>query len=164
MGAMAFKSYFFINKVGEKRPTAPWRTTSTKKGTVLPAPVSDPALWTDTDRYAEGGVRQFPNDLEMRCEVTANWLRLRQEEKIWTTGLPGEGVVLKQAKGHYICCPRDLQHDKSKFYEMAAKLNVRVSAYISVPPEYSLLISTGSYVDHHESHQSYPGGYQDTIC
>ena len=79
----------------------------------------------------------FPNALgeltpdsqrEIKCEVMVNWLHTKQEERLWTSGEPGEGVVLKRGKGQYVCCPGDLMEDNSLFFEMVAELNVRVSS------------------------------------
>jgi hypothetical protein len=63
---------------------------------------------------------------KMKNEVIAIWIHSKQEEKIWTTGQPGEGVVIRQAKGRYICCPTELQYDESNFCQMVAQLNVCV--------------------------------------
>ncbi|KAF2020282.1 hypothetical protein BU24DRAFT_366132 [Aaosphaeria arxii CBS 175.79] len=57
-----------------------------------------------------------------------NWLHSKQEERIWTTGHPGEGVVLKQTKGRYVCCPSELQDDDSQFYQSVSSLNVRITS------------------------------------
>ncbi|KAF2475545.1 uncharacterized protein BDR25DRAFT_279672 [Lindgomyces ingoldianus] len=60
-----------------------------------------------------------------------NWLHSKQEERIWTTGDPGEGVVLKKSKGRYVCCPSELQYDDTQFYQKVAELNVRVAMTIN---------------------------------
>jgi hypothetical protein len=78
---------------------------------------------------------------DIKCEVMVNWLHSKQEEKLWTVGEPGEGVVLKKSKGTYVCCPVDLQHEGSQFYEMVAALNVRVRLllFLSHPTPVPLL-------------------------
>lgn len=63
----------------------------------------------------------------MRADVMVNWLHSKQEERIWTTGTPGEGIVLKVTKGQYVCCPSELRFDSSSLYDVIAMLNVRVS-------------------------------------
>jgi len=70
---------------------------------------------------------------DIKCEVMVNWLHSKQEEKIWTTGEPGEGVVLRKSKGAYVCCPLELQHDESRFYQAVARLNVRVCLISTLP-------------------------------
>lgn len=76
----------------------------------------------------EGGVLR-----NERANIMANWLHSKQEEYIWTTGSPGEGVVLKVAKGQYVCAPTELRNDSSPFFDMVALLNIRVSR----PPDLS---------------------------
>jgi hypothetical protein len=78
--------------------------------------------------YPEGDFRNNDPDAirNIKCEVMVNWLHSKQEENIWTTGEMGEGVVLKKSKGRYVCCPGELQHDTSNFYQSIATLNVRV--------------------------------------
>jgi hypothetical protein len=85
--------------------------------------------------YPVGDLRsQAPDAMkDIKCEVMVNWLHSKQEEKIWTTGEPGEGVVLKKAKGRYVCCPSELQNDSSSVYQMVAQLNVRVCYHIIRP-------------------------------
>lgn len=63
---------------------------------------------------------------DIKCEVMVNWIHTKQEEKLWTVGERGEGVVLKKSKGRYVCCPTDLQDDPGQFYQQVALLNVRV--------------------------------------
>jgi hypothetical protein len=41
----------------------------------------------------------------------AHWLHAKQEEKLWTAGGPGEGVVIKRARGLYTCAPEGLAGD-----------------------------------------------------
>ncbi|KAF2727611.1 hypothetical protein EJ04DRAFT_478782 [Polyplosphaeria fusca] len=60
-----------------------------------------------------------------------NWLHSKQEERLWTTGEPGEGVVLKKSKGRYVCCPGELQYDGSALYRSIAALNVRCAMTIN---------------------------------
>jgi len=63
---------------------------------------------------------------DMRADVMVNWLHSKQEESIWTTGAPGEGVILKVTKGQYVCCPSELRNDSSSLFDMVSMLNVRV--------------------------------------
>lgn len=78
--------------------------------------------------YPDGDFRNAPPDAlrDIKCEVMVNWLHSKQEERIWSTGEPGEGVVLKKAKGQYVCCPTELKDDQSLFFQMVGLLNVRV--------------------------------------
>jgi hypothetical protein len=44
----------------------------------------------------------------LKCDVMVNWLHHQQEERRWTRGGPGEGVVLKRSRGAYVCAPEGL--------------------------------------------------------
>jgi hypothetical protein len=78
--------------------------------------------------YPQGDFRNAnPETIqEIKCEVMVNWLHSKQEEQIWTTGEPGEGVVLKKSKGRYVCCPSELSSDGSALFKAVSALNVRV--------------------------------------
>jgi hypothetical protein len=64
--------------------------------------------------------------LDVKCEVMAQWLHSKQEEKIWTSGEPGEGVLVKKQKGSYAYSPPDLIEDGSGLYEAVIGINARV--------------------------------------
>jgi hypothetical protein len=85
--------------------------------------------------FPQGDFRNEPASTvkDIKCEVMVNWLHSKQEEKLWTVGEPGEGVVLKKSKGTYVCCPLDLKHEGNRFYEMVAALNVRVCLLLPLP-------------------------------
>ncbi|KAF2198823.1 hypothetical protein GQ43DRAFT_450719 [Delitschia confertaspora ATCC 74209] len=59
------------------------------------------------------------------------WLHTQQEQKMWTTGGPGQGVVLKQAKGCYVCSPNELRTDNSHFFDTITLLNVRAAMTVN---------------------------------
>lgn len=63
---------------------------------------------------------------DIRSDIMVNWLQSQQAEKMWTTWEAGEGVVLKKAKGNYVCAPRELATDGSALFAAVAGLNVRV--------------------------------------
>jgi hypothetical protein len=63
---------------------------------------------------------------EIRDIVMVNWLHEKQEERLWTAGAPGEGVMLKVTKGQYVCCPANLRNDSTSLFEVVSQLNVRV--------------------------------------
>lgn len=64
---------------------------------------------------------------DVKCEVMAEWLHSKQEERIWTSGSSGEGVLVKKQKGSYAYSPAELIEDGNGLYEAVALLNVRVS-------------------------------------
>lgn len=64
---------------------------------------------------------------DIKCEVLANWLHAKQEEKCWSQGNPGEGVFVKKSKGNYACVPATLINDDTSVYASIVEMNVRVS-------------------------------------
>lgn len=63
---------------------------------------------------------------EARLAMMANFLHVKQEEKLWTTGAQGEGVFLRRNRGSYITCPETLSHDGSLTFTAVYNLNVPV--------------------------------------
>jgi hypothetical protein len=109
----------------DSKPALPWTTNKEASGSGTDVLSS---LSRTNSLHPEGDFRNGSQEAirDIKSEVTVNWLHSKQEERIWTTGEPGEGVVLKKAKGRYVCCPSELQYDGSHFYQMIAQLNVRV--------------------------------------
>lgn len=70
--------------------------------------------------------------LDVKCEVMAQWLHSKQEEKIWTSGEPGQGVLVKKSKGSYAFSPAELLEDGSGMYQAVSALNVRVCLHMIV--------------------------------
>lgn len=68
---------------------------------------------------------------EIKCDVMVNWLHSQQEEKLWTTGEPEEGVVLKMSRGKYTCSPPDLADEPVGFFKAVETLNVRVAMTVN---------------------------------
>jgi len=58
-----------------------------------------------------------------------NWLHAKQEEKLWTSGDSGEGVVLKRSRGMYTCAPADLMDEDRGLFDAVQRLNVKVSRW-----------------------------------
>ena len=85
---------------------------------------SYPGSSTDIPGTLNGG--SAVNFLDVKCEVMAQWLHSKQEEKIWTSGEPGEGVLVKKSKGSYAFSPPELIEDGSGLYQAVNALNVRV--------------------------------------
>jgi hypothetical protein len=105
----------------------------------------------------------------LKCDVMVHWLHHQQEERRWTKGGPGEGVVLKRARGAYVCAPEALASEGDEIGDVAGEewegqgdrwdgrgflaavrgLNVRVSlppflrsAPLSNAPQVALTINT----------------------
>lgn len=63
---------------------------------------------------------------EMKCDIMANYLRQRQQERMWTQEAEDEGVVLKKSRGQYTHCPPDLSENPNGFAKAIEMLGVRV--------------------------------------
>ena len=75
---------------------------------------------------------------DIKCEIMASWLHSKQEEKLWTSGGEGEGVVLKRSRGMYTCAPLDLGDHEDDLFDAVQALNVKVRNFtfslIEIPP------------------------------
>lgn len=71
-------------------------------------------------------MKSSSDTVEMKAHVMCNWLYQQQQVKMWSNSGVDEGVMLKQARGEYICCPPDLQLRRGGFFEAVTGLNVRV--------------------------------------
>jgi len=78
--------------------------------------------------YPVGDFRNSPRDhvLDTQATIMVSWLRQQQLEKLWSGGLPGEGVILKKGRGNFTCCPESLKDEAPQFYNQMASLNVQV--------------------------------------
>jgi hypothetical protein len=70
---------------------------------------------------------------DIKCDVLANWLHSRAEEKMWTAGTAGEGVFVKKTKGSYAHCPADLTDDGTGLFPAIVALNVQVCRTFTIP-------------------------------
>ena len=64
--------------------------------------------------------------LDIKADVMVSWLHQQQVEKLWSTSLPGEGVVLKKARDSFTCCPLSLKSEESGIFDLITALNARV--------------------------------------
>jgi hypothetical protein len=64
---------------------------------------------------------------DIKCDILANWLHTKQEEKCWTAGSLGEGVFVKKSKGNYACVPVEMMSDGSKLHQSITAMNIKVS-------------------------------------
>jgi len=111
-------------KVGDAtEPVVPFSPTAPRWPGSL---ASHPGSSTDLTQGSqiEGGAANFQ---DVKCDVMAQWLHSKQEEKIWTSGEPGEGVLVKKSKGTYAVSPAELYDDGTGLYQAISALNVRVS-------------------------------------
>lgn len=139
-----FKSYFTLDHrkesklQREKHPRVELSETSTRSISSQPLPLtseneSEPATSLKPSNrsslYPIGDFRNASsNELnEIKCDVMVNWLHSQQEEKQWISSELGEGVILKKARGEYICYPRELENEQDGLFKAIQILNVRVS-------------------------------------
>jgi hypothetical protein len=80
-----------------------------------------------------------------------NWLHQRQQEKVWTSGTPGEGIVLKKARDNFTCAPENLKI-QSNFFDSVVAMNVKVC--LTVSRSLYLLIDLGT-VCHDRKYTNY---------
>jgi hypothetical protein len=131
----SIKNYFKVKNTKAVPGREPDQTSTLLDSPLRPTDVEKEVYTADCDTlYPESDIPDPSDGLSnLKSDVIVNWIHSKQEEKIWTTGQPGEGVVLKKAKGHYVCCPSSLRDDGSQFAQMVAHLNVCVR--IAVPFE-----------------------------
>jgi hypothetical protein len=72
----------------------------------------------------------YPGDEmnDIKCNVVVAHLYQQQLERLWTSGVEDEGVVLKKGRGVYTACPSELSQVEGGFFDAVSALNVRVSA------------------------------------
>ena len=62
----------------------------------------------------------------LKAEVMANYLYIKQQENMWTTGTQHEGVILKQARNSWVSYPPYLSTIPGSLFDAISGLNVRV--------------------------------------
>lgn len=95
---------------------------------LFPDPPLDEAQQGEYE-YPVGDFRNATNDEvnDVKCDVMVNHLHAQQEERLWTTGEDGEGVILKKSRGDYTCAPVDLVDERSGLFHAVTSLNVKVT-------------------------------------
>src|SRR4051794_31231480 len=84
-----------------KKPNAPpmeldFTPPMSGVSTPMPSNLASPAA----SIFPQGDFRNAPatSVLDIKTDVMVNWLHHQQMEKMWSRGMPGEGVVLKKAR------------------------------------------------------------------
>lgn len=79
--------------------------------------------------FPEGDFRNETRQsvLDIKGNVMVNWLHQQQLERLWASGAPGEGVVLKKERDSFTCSPASLTSSPTGFYDRVIEMNVRVS-------------------------------------
>ena len=82
--------------------------------------------------FPDGDFRNAPVEsvLDIKTTVMVSWLHQQQVEKLWSTSLPGEGVILKKSRDSFTCCPPSLRNHEAGLFDYVAAMNVRVRFYL----------------------------------
>jgi hypothetical protein len=123
---MGIKSYF--RKPASKKVKSP-RFEEPTSGSLTPwaQGSNTPLSQESTDPQAIAMHRL--ND--SRCDVMVNHIWSQQAQLLWYTGDEDEGVVVKQRRDKFVCCPPDLQRSGG-FFDAVQALNVKVRTYCAV--------------------------------
>jgi hypothetical protein len=90
-----------------------------------------PTLGHDSPLYYssfDGGTRSIASAAvrDVKCDALATWLHQKAEEKVWTSGHPGEGVFVKKTKGNYAVSPAGVATDGTSLHQAITIMNVGV--------------------------------------
>ncbi|KAI9787052.1 MAG: hypothetical protein M1816_007723 [Peltula sp. TS41687] len=137
------KSYF--RPAGPQRPPAeqtqrpvdslpqgflgpPTREHGTRSPTLMGSPQGSRP--TSSYQYPLGDVE--PDALlQLKSEMMVEHVWKQQRQKMWSVGRPGEGVVLKKARGDYVSAPQSLAYRPNGLFEAVRAMNVRVAMTVS---------------------------------
>jgi hypothetical protein len=114
------------------RTAAAVEMTSTPPESGTSTPRRSPLTSRPSSIFPEGDFRNAPREsiLDIKADVMVNWLHQRQQEKVWTSGTPGEGIVLKKARDNFTCAPENLKI-QSNFFDSVVAMNVKVCLTVS---------------------------------
>jgi hypothetical protein len=92
--------------------------------------------------YPQGDFRNSALEevLDIKSDVMVNWLHQQQMEKLWTSDMPSEGVVLKKTRGNYTCSPGILHREVGGLFDQVVAMNVRVFMHPVALPRALLMI------------------------
>lgn len=99
------------------------------QGSAISTPLRTPFVSRPSSIYPEGDFRNGPREivLDIKADVMATWINQQQMERMWSTNLPGEGIVLKKARDNFTCAPMTLRNEVDGFFDQVVAMNVRVS-------------------------------------
>jgi hypothetical protein len=115
---MGLKSYF--RKPASKDAQLP-EIEEPASGTFTPAAWTSHTPMSQESSDSHGIAMHRLNDA--RCELMVNHIWSQQAKLLWNSGEEDEGVVIKQRRGQYVCCPPDLCRPDG-FYDAVKALNV----------------------------------------
>jgi hypothetical protein len=120
-----------VNELNDILPVALFESSYDPTSSHLPREFATQVLGNDSPLHYssfDSDSRSTASNLkrDIQCEVLAEWLHAKAEEKLWTAGKPGEGVFVKKTKGNYSVSPAELATDGTRLYQAINVLNVRV--------------------------------------
>ncbi|TVY55817.1 hypothetical protein LCER1_G005121 [Lachnellula cervina] len=113
-------------------PTATVEMTFTPSESGGSSPGSSSFAVRPSSKFPYGDFRNTPRQsiLDLKADVMVNWLEQIQLEMLWSTGMPGEGVVLKKGRNDFTCAPKKLR-SASTFFDQVVAMNVRCAMTIN---------------------------------
>jgi hypothetical protein len=131
------------------------------------SPTSTPGRTPFTSRpssiFPDGDFRNTTPEgvADIKADVMVSWLHQQQVEKLWSTSLAGEGVMLKKARDSYSCCPPSMRNDESGIFDHIAAMNVRVRLQDRF---YGTILTFYLTVRHDCEHSRYQAVLDSTYC
>jgi hypothetical protein len=118
---MGLKSYF---RKPASKDVEPSEMKDTVSGSLTPWGMTSHTPMSQESSSTQDVAMQRLNDA--RCELMVNHLWSQQAKLFWYSQEEDEGVVIKQSRGSYVCCPPDLCRPDG-FFDAISALNVKVS-------------------------------------
>ena len=130
---------------------APYRGSN--RGSIAASTLGTPRTSRPASLYPAGDFRNSALEeiIDIKCDVMVNWLHQQQLESMWSTGGPGEGVVLKKTRDNFTCCPSELAEYRGEFFDAIRALNVRVGLR-TAPASTDVNMATGCNDHQHQGH------------
>ena len=64
--------------------------------------------------------------VDMKLEMMCNWLFQQQVERLWSSNVVEEGIVLKKSRGDYTACPEALRTNAEGLLKAVTLMNISV--------------------------------------
>jgi hypothetical protein len=87
-----------------------------------------------SSQYPQGDFRNSAIEevLDIKSDIMVNFLHQQQMERLWTSHMPSEGVVLKKSRGNYTCSPYILRREIGGLFDQVVTMNVKVITSIQL--------------------------------
>jgi hypothetical protein len=103
-------------------------TTTPPQGSLNTPRRNSPTRSRRSSQYPQGDFRNSAIEevLDIKSDVMVNFLHQQQMERLWTSHMPSEGVVLKKSRGNYTCSPDILRREIGGLFDQVVTMNVKV--------------------------------------